>query len=255
MLSGEVMLQAGRSLWQSMLQSEAESYGAGRFWSRMVDCPPDAAIKQLVPYYTGMLHKAWDLDPWLVFHHMGFVTDEEQARGLYLVLMSVQGHGIGLEDDHGVKLEAVRGKFHRDLTAAPYYDEMWEMQDLATISVQGWLGEQGWSHSCLPVVSDEDFLWNQEVRVRGDLSGGDVCGSAVVTGRVPDASTGNYKLVVLMDDDTGRGGEYFAVFRSEVSLKKKRAKQVPVVFTSPVGPAFTAAVGSRLRHISIRNQG
>jgi len=52
----------------------------------------------------GAVAAAWQQDVWLVFYHMGLRTDKQQANALYYLVMSVFGHGIGLDDDHGEML-------------------------------------------------------------------------------------------------------------------------------------------------------
>lgn len=52
----------------------------------------------------GAVSVAWQQDVWLVFYHMGVRTDKQQANALYYLVMSVFGHGIGLDDDHGEML-------------------------------------------------------------------------------------------------------------------------------------------------------
>ena len=52
----------------------------------------------------GAVSVAWQQDVWLVFYHMGLRTDEEQADALFCLIMSVFGHGIGLDDDHSEML-------------------------------------------------------------------------------------------------------------------------------------------------------
>lgn len=52
----------------------------------------------------GAVSVAWQQDVWLVFYHMGLRTDKQQANALYNLVMSVFGHGIGLDDDHGEML-------------------------------------------------------------------------------------------------------------------------------------------------------
>ena len=39
-----------------------------------------------------------------MFYHMGWRTDKQQADALYYLVMSVFGHGIGLDDDHSEML-------------------------------------------------------------------------------------------------------------------------------------------------------
>jgi len=52
----------------------------------------------------GAVSVAWQQDVWLVFYHMGLRTDKQQANALYYLVMSVFGHGIGLDDDHSEML-------------------------------------------------------------------------------------------------------------------------------------------------------
>ena len=52
----------------------------------------------------GAVATVWQQDVWLVFYHMGLRTDEAQADALYYLVMSVFGHGIGLDDDHSEML-------------------------------------------------------------------------------------------------------------------------------------------------------
>ena len=53
---------------------------------------------------VGAVAAAWQQDVWLVFYHMGLRTDKQQANALYYLVMSVFGHGIGLDDDHSEML-------------------------------------------------------------------------------------------------------------------------------------------------------
>ena len=52
----------------------------------------------------GAVSVAWQQDVWPVFYHMGLRTDRQQANALYYLIMSVFGHGIGLDDDHSEML-------------------------------------------------------------------------------------------------------------------------------------------------------
>lgn len=65
----------------------------------------------------GAVTVAWQQDVWLVFYHMGLRTDEEQAYALYYLVMSVFGHGIGLDDDHGEMLSRAERILHGSFPA------------------------------------------------------------------------------------------------------------------------------------------
>ncbi len=58
----------------------------------------------------GAVSVVWQQDVWLVLYHMGLRTDEAQANALYYLVMSVFGHGIGLDDDHNEMLALAEQK-------------------------------------------------------------------------------------------------------------------------------------------------
>ena len=66
---------------------------------------------------VGAVAAAWQQDVWLVFYHMGLRTDEEQADALYYLVMSVFGHGIGLDDDHSEMLSRAERILHGSFPA------------------------------------------------------------------------------------------------------------------------------------------
>ena len=67
----------------------------------------------------GAVATVWQQDVWLVFYHMGLRTDEAQADALYYLVMSVFGHGIGLDDDHSEMLAHAERKLHGSFPASP----------------------------------------------------------------------------------------------------------------------------------------
>jgi hypothetical protein len=67
----------------------------------------------------GAVAAVWQQDVWLVFYHMGLRTDESQADALYYLVMSIFGHGIGLDDDHGEMLAHAERQLHGSFLASP----------------------------------------------------------------------------------------------------------------------------------------
>jgi hypothetical protein len=67
----------------------------------------------------GAVAAVWQQDVWLVFYHMGLRTDKKQADALYCLVMSVFGHGIGLDDDHSQMLARAERKLHGSFPSSP----------------------------------------------------------------------------------------------------------------------------------------
>ncbi len=65
----------------------------------------------------GAVSVAWQQDVWLVFYHMGLRADKQQANALYYLIMSVFGHGIDLDDDHGEMLSHAEQKLNGSFPA------------------------------------------------------------------------------------------------------------------------------------------
>ncbi len=54
--------------------------------------------------YLGQLEEKWGYNPGLVFYH-GALSREQKVRAVYLFVMNLWGHGVGLEDEFHAQLE------------------------------------------------------------------------------------------------------------------------------------------------------
>lgn len=70
---------------------------------------------------VGEVSHAWGDDVFLVFHHMGLKTDEDNGLALFYLIMGCLGHGIGLADDYSERLEQANAILKRlDKEPKPY---------------------------------------------------------------------------------------------------------------------------------------
>jgi hypothetical protein len=124
---------------------EARTDALDRFGGSVGENAPRLADEELLPfawYIIGKVEQAWGYSVGLVFHHAGITSPADQEHALGDLFLGIQGHGVSLADDFSEHLEKAAGvllKTNRfgdgrgptEFDAAPIYDEMDELGDLA----------------------------------------------------------------------------------------------------------------------------
>jgi hypothetical protein len=83
-------------------------------------------------YYQGQLEGAWGVPLVVIFHAMGGeLSDKDQVDFLYYAMMGCFGHGVGLWDDWGDRLDKASLALGGTLDPAPIFGESMEMDEIA----------------------------------------------------------------------------------------------------------------------------
>ena len=136
LLTNEAVLRAAHACYASVYADELEERGGsfppGSEISRQVGRLPDEVQLPIAWRYLGRVEQGWGQDVGLVFHHMGLRDVEAQTTGLFLLLMSCMGHGVGLRDEWDAEFNRACEVLRiNDSNEAPIHFEPQEWRELA----------------------------------------------------------------------------------------------------------------------------